>query len=415
MFHRLFASFVRDDKANAIMLFGLAMPVVLGASGVAVDVSVWVKQKDRLQVVADLAAVAGVKELTGSGTLTSKATTAATVAKAYVDVNAPNLTRSVAVDTSTLAVKVSVQEPAFLSFANLFGITPFDLAASSSAVVGDLDARPCILALDETAKVGVTFTGTSKFEAVGCLVWSNSLSEKSIEVGGTTTVKVSHMCAAGEIVVNGSSNSLTGTRQEKCEVLADPLKDWTGPASAKPCIKNFSITSNSNVTLSPGTYCGGLSASSKGSITLQPGIYVIDGGPLKLTADSSITGTDVGIYLTGKLADVTIAGQAEVALDADDEGAMDGIVLASDRTQSGNLMTKITGGSSVDLVGTVYLPSQDFVWRGNSRSGNPSEITQVIAKTVDVAGTTDIYYEADFEAEGFEPIETYVRVSYVSH
>jgi Flp pilus assembly protein TadG len=405
----------RDEKGQAVMAFGLAMPIVLSAVGLSVDYSTWFNQKDKLQAVADAAAVAAARELIGSGSITTKSLTAKSVALAYVDANIPGKTRGVEIDPTRLKVKVSIQDKGRTTFSELFGITDVNLRANGTASVGtDDDARACVLALDPDAKAGVTITGSAKFRMKECLIWSNATSTQSITVGGTATVEVSRMCSAGKTVFNGSANTVTGTYQEDCDQMADPLEAWAGPASSKPCIKNYSVVSGGDVTLSPGTYCGGLSVSAKGRIILTQGIYVIDGGPLKLTANSTITGTDVGIYLTGSKADAQISGQSTVSLEAPDTGLMKGIVLASDRNQTGNLATKITGGATVDLVGTVYLPAQAFEWAGNSKTSDPSSITQVIAKTVGLYGTTDIVYETDFEAANYDPIETTVRMAYVS-
>jgi Flp pilus assembly protein TadG len=411
---RSIRSFLREDKGQAVMAFGVAMPIIMSAAGMAVDFSMWFKQRDKLQAVADAAAVAAATTLIGSGSVTTKALAAKAAGEAYVDVNAPGRTRTVTVNGTTMRAVVTITETGRSSFAQLFGIGDVHLAARGTASVGPKDSRACVIALDPDAKTGVTITGSAKFKMTDCVVWSNSTSNQSTVIGGTATVEVSRMCAVGKAVFNGSSNSVTGSFESDCDSMADPLATFAGPLPSKPCIKNFAVTSNGDVTLSPGTYCGGLSASAKGKITLTKGIYVIDGGPLKLTADGSVTGTDVGIYLTGKLADAQISGQSTVSIEADDTGIMKGIVLASDRTQTGNLATKITGGATVDLVGTVYLPSQDFVWRGNSRTSNPSSITQIIAKTVDMAGTTDVIYESNFEANNFTPVTNSLRMAYVS-
>lgn len=397
--------FVRDDKGQLIMSFGLTMPIVMCAAGIAVDTSMWYKQREQLQNVADTAALSAARELTGSGSLELLKANAVKAGQSAIDAHVPGRTRSVTVDTTTMTVSVDIADVGISSFAQLFGIDKVDLAVTGGASMGTRYSRSCVLALDPDAKTGINLTGSARFIAKDCVLWSNATSPQSIVVGGTATVQVARMCSVGNTVFNGSSNSFTGQWQANCKPLKDPLATWVGPSAARPCIKNFNVSSNADVTLSPGTYCGGLSASSKGKITLQKGVYVIDGGPLKLTADASIEGQEVGIYLTGKGADATISGQSNVRLTAAASGDMDGVVLASDPAQTGTLAVRITGGATVDLVGTVHLPKQDFVWRGNSRSLDPSRVTQIIAKTVDIAGTTDIVYEAAFESQGYEVIQ----------
>jgi len=63
---------------------------------------------------------------------------------------------------------------------------------------------------------------------------------------------------------------------------------------------------NGQLTLTPGTYAGGISATS-GAVVLQPGVYYLTGSGLSLSGDSSIsvagpnspdTGSGVLIYYT---------------------------------------------------------------------------------------------------------------------
>jgi hypothetical protein len=94
---------------------------------------------------------------------------------------------------------------------------------------------------------------------------------------------------------------------------------------------------------------------------------------------------------------------------------MAGVVVASDVNQTGNLSSRISGGSQINLLGTVFLPQQDLVWRGNSSAAQATEVTLLVAKTVDVAGTTDITFQSDAEEAGFDPIVVGASMPYLSH
>ena len=409
--HRL----LRDRRGAIIPAVGVVFPLLLGATGLAVDASNWVRQRDSLQGIADAAAVAAVIEYGSISSTAESARAAEAIAREFGAANGGQREISITASATANLVEVVVREPALLAFAPLFGIQPFQIEAESQATMTPQPRRTCVLALDQTAKTGLTITGTAGFTATGCTLWSNAVSDQSIVIGGSAQVRAAHICASGRTVVNGTSASIAGSRRDRCAIMPDPLAAWAGPTPNRPCTaRNLSINSLADVVLSPGTYCGGIRVSAKGSVTLQPGVYIMDGGPMTITADREITGNGVGIYLSGHNATLDITGQSTVSLAAAAYGPMDGIVVASDRSQSKALSARIAGGATVDLVGTVYLPTQTLVWRGNSQSGNPRRITQIVAAEVDIAGTTSISYEADFAAAGYEPIESYPLQAFLS-
>ena len=62
---------------------------------------------------------------------------------------------------------------------------------------------------------------------------------------------------------------------------------------------NYSQTGNLNLTINHGVYCGGITLVGNVNLTLNSGTYIINGGGISVTGNSTITGTGVTIYLTG--------------------------------------------------------------------------------------------------------------------
>jgi Flp pilus assembly protein TadG len=414
--------FIRDKGGNAVIVFSLAAPVTVGGAGLAVDYSMWSRQKAALQATADSAALAASFELAKIGTSAEMLANAEAAAKGFAEHNSSERSVDVVVDVSAHTAKVTLAEPAIVNFGRLFSIEPFLISASSEAQVDEGSGeRACILALDETAKTGVTITGTALFDAQDCRVHSNALGSQSMVFGGSATIRAKSMTASGTAVTNGSSVTVDSTIASGVPRINDPLDpepdnpsvNWKGPTPG-PCTKrNLKINVDGDYALPSGTYCSGASITAKGSVTLS-GQYVFTDGPVKITADGSVTGMNVSLFLTGSRTTLDISGQADVKLSAPNLGTMDGIVLASDPAQTGtNLQTRITVGASVDLSGTIYLPNQDFVWRGNTRV-NRSVITQVIARTVDIAGTTEIIYEADAPAMDYPEVLIRPMIAYLA-
>lgn len=410
-----------DRSGQALIVLTLASPAVMGGAGMAVDYSMWVRQKASLQTIADAAALAAAFELSQnglSGALTEKAEAAAV---AFVEANGNGRDVSVMVDMARLSARVSVSEPAIVNFGKLFGIESFDIRASSTAAMGETPARACILATNTSAKTGVKISGSGTFLAEDCTVWSNADSATSIVFGGSITASATRFCYnAGGYSINGVSATVSGGIAE-CGYMADPLEGYKPTdalAANRGCdFNNIRINSKESVVLQPGRYCGGLAVTSDQKITLNKGFFIVDGGPMKLTAGSNIVGEEVGVWLEGKQATLEVSGQADVLLtaDADPASAMPGIVLATDPDQTGsNLVSRLSGGASVDLRGSVHFARHDFVWTGNSSSGSPTEVTMLIARTVEVSGTADVLYKANFEEEGFEPIEIKPKVAFIA-
>lgn len=414
--------FMKEKGGNAVIVFSLAAPATVGGAGLAVDYSMWSRQKAALQTTADSAALAASFELAKVGSSAEMLANAEIAARGFAEQNSSGRSVDVSVDITNLKATVVISEPAIVNFGRLFSIEPFLISASSEALVDEGSGeRACILALDKTAKTGVTITGTAVFDAQDCRVHSNALGPQSMVFGGSATIRARSMTASGTAVSNGSSVTVESTVASGVPRINDPLDpepddpyvNWVGPTPG-PCTKrNLKISVDGDYALPSGTYCSGASITAKGSVTLS-GQYVFTDGPVKITADGSVTGTNVSLFLTGSRTTLDVSGQADVRLSAPNLGTLDGIVLASDPEQTGsNLQTRITGGATVDLSGTIYLPNQDFVWRGNTRV-NRSVITQVVARTVDIAGTTEIIYEADAPAMDYPEVLIRPMIAYLA-
>jgi hypothetical protein len=410
--------FLRDRSGQALLIFTLASPVALGGAGMAVDVSMWVRQKDSLQLLADSAALAAASELARTGTSAEKIEKADSVARGFVDTNGEGRSVAVSVDIAAMKATVKVEEPAIISFGKLFGIKPFALGADSTASLAANEARACIISLDPAAKIGVNISGSGKFIAKDCWVKSHSTATGSITIGGSAQVSAAVMCASGGIKIAGTSATIDPDTVmiPKCYEETNPFASLSYASYSKSsCQKNVAIVSKSDVKIAGGVYCGGLSVTTDGSIEIT-GDVIIDNGPFKLTAKGNVTGEGVQIRLSGKQATFDVSGQGHVKLSAR-PGTEDfpGLVLVSDKNQNGNLISKISGGSYVDLAGSVYLPEQDFVWRGNSKTADPSVVTLIVAKTVDIAGTTQIHYEPRFEDFALKPVSIKPYISYLAN
>jgi Flp pilus assembly protein TadG len=99
--------FARDQRANVAITFGLALPVVAGFVGVAVDYTAAAAVRSKMQTIADAAAIYAAREFQMAK---SKPERIAAVAESYVKSQLPDVTTQTKVDASALTVQVVLEK-----------------------------------------------------------------------------------------------------------------------------------------------------------------------------------------------------------------------------------------------------------------------------------------------------------------
>ena len=124
----------------------------------------------------------------------------------------------------------------------------------------------------------------------------------------------------------GVSGGHTGTGystppKDGTDQVADPYASMAFP-SYSACDKNAKgLTINGITTsLSPGTYCGGITLTGQARVTLNPGIYVMVGGSLAADGGSAVTGKEVLIAFTGSDATLRLWGNSTLDLTSPTSG-----------------------------------------------------------------------------------------------
>lgn len=376
------------DGGSTSILFAMMSTVLFGATALAIDYNGWMNRKSDMQAVADTAALAGARMIAQMAT-TSDAQSAA---EAFLAAKTTASTSyAVSVDATGGLVSVTLSEEGRTYLSNILGVTRPQIAVVSEAVASAA-ARPCIIALDAAAPVGIDFSLAGSVTAIDCAIWSNATSSSSIDANGSGTVTSTQNCAVGG--VSGSGFSISPPAQGGCPKAVDPLADWE-PPTYSICDNILPDRLNSGaVTLSPGVYCGGLKASGSSEITLLPGIYVMKDGPLTVTSSASISGEGVTILLTGVGASIDFLGSSSAHLSAATSGPTEGLVIASGRGEP-VVSSRVGGGATMDIEGTVYLPSHDLSYGGNSESLLPASYSLLIAKTITFHGGSQVVVRGD--------------------
>ena len=409
---RVIERFRNSSRGNISAAAALAFIPFLMMTSAAVDMSNAVRMKAELQAAADAGVLASATALASGESDTDKK---ALANKAFYANLSPKLLASLTATPQTtidfpaksVYMKVQVQTKQVLTkfFANTM-----KLGVEAEAVV-DKGKPICMMSFNKTADKAMYFQGTADIMASGCSVHANSSSNIGLDQDGTGKATAESFCVFGGY--DGADGSYSPKPDDNCRQEEDPLKDYFATAVAATdttsCISPNPTPVKSDMTLSPGVYCGGLKIQGA-TVELNPGTYVIRDGALNVTAGSTLKGEKVTILLTGNQTTYfDNQGGANVNLSAPTTGLFAGIVIAQtpDSIPSPHENT-ITGGGSMDLSGIVYFPTQPLLVTGNGDIGDTTSQFAIMADTINVEGTGSltVHMSSDYEAAGYPSLPT---------
>ncbi len=404
---RLGAFWLTSRKGNVALLFALLTTMAIGGAGLAAEVAVWYHRRLELQSAADAAAYAAAVELRAGGsqtTFTSEALAAAQHAgfdpsQGTIAVNNPPQSGT---HQTNQAVEVLISENVPRFFTSVFINTPL-VEHTRSVTIFQTASNACILALDTTAASAVLFSGSASLTLAGCSVMANSLSSSAIQGQGSTSVLTDCIIAVGGVsLTSGITERVCSNPLTQAPPVADPFANVPSPTPPGGC------QSTSGGSLSPGTYCSGLTL--QGTVNLQPGTYYIEGGDLKINANANVTGNGVTIYMSGS-SSVTMNGNATVNLSAPTSGAYSGMLMMGDRscTSCSNTSETLNGTATSRMTGAIYFPKRNVNYIGNFSGANGC--TQIVADTVTWNGHSSL--AASCTGFGMRNLQAYEAVRFV--
>jgi Flp pilus assembly protein TadG len=405
----------RDRHGGALVIVGLALPVLLGMTALSVDLGLWYKFRRDYQTASDAAAIgAAWQRLKGKGGLYETAKSDAARNGVIVggasklEVNNPPTSGQYAGEPEAVEVVVTVAESTMLSSLVYSGsVTNVVRAVGLIEITG----QACVLALNSTAPSALKVWGNTNVEAKKCVLGSNSNASNAIDIGGSSQLTAETLWSAGGVQTAGTT-TLEKPPITEAWALDDPYKHLTVGAMGSCTVTN-PPNYNSTATLSPGRYCGSVSFGAQANITLQPGTYYIDKGDLTVNGGAKIrcdcTGTEgVTFVLTssGSPSDsgtVTINGGADIQLNAptDPNATYKGVLFYQDQGASANL-AKFNGGASMILNGAIYFQKAQIQYNGD-HSASAKSCTQIIGDTIEFTGNSKIINNGCADA-GIEPI-----------
>jgi hypothetical protein len=289
-------------------------------------------------------------------------------------------------------------------FSAVLGFPNGVVAARSTAVVAG--ASDCIYVMDPSATSTMNVNGSAELQSA-CGLYVNSSDPQAMTCNGHGS---SNAYDAPEYDVVGnyscpSSALNNGTPNTGVSHISDPLAGLPVPATGSytcdAAHTNVTIDGGASVTLSPGTYCGGITVKN-GTLTLGSGIYVLAGGGLVANAQGGIDGSaGVLIYNTfdsthsfgsncGSLTcGVYVNSNANVNLKAMTSGTYAGILYFEDRnaTATPQYQDRFWGGSTAKYTGTLYAINSLIDLNGNPMLTS-ADYTMIVADKFNLSGNS---------------------------
>jgi Flp pilus assembly protein TadG len=369
---------VKSCTGSIAMPLAIAAPAFMAAVAVASDMAVFSMKRSELQAAADSAAIAAANELA----LGKKN-------QSVLDASAENFVAA-AIDDSSITVQVREDWTPF--FAHFIGVdvTPVIMTATA-ALAGE--SNLCIIALSSSMKGALHLDNTAAIMATGCTVYSDSLNPKGIEVKNNGVIDSPLVCSAGGIDLKKKS-SVPGA-QTDCPTIPDPLAGRTEPTVAG-CDHNNLVIKSGTVTMSPGTYCGGLKLKSNVEASFEPGVYIISNGELEISGSAKATGTDLAFFLTGKNASINFSEKAEISFSGAENGSLAGLLFFESAKSPSETKHVIRADGVKELTGTIYLPKGDLLIDPTASVGEKSAYTALVVNSLDVQKGPKLVLNTDY-------------------
>ncbi|GGD92742.1 hypothetical protein GCM10011515_10570 [Tsuneonella deserti] len=405
-FKRLLRDLIGQKLGQASVIVALAMPVLIGAAGYAVDLSQVYVWKRELQHSVDQAALAGAWTLAYD----KNATNYKIRAQQEYDANQVYTASFDATPTIQLGSYGPATNNSIIVASSVTKRLPF-----SGYLIGQ--------SLTIAARAQATFKQGGVYQA--CLMSLKKEASGTFTIGGNATVNAlcglgALSCEPNAITIDGSSHVTTnsivscGTSQVPTDLqdkvtdyatsISNPFEDLPPPAPTDNSATSLNCPSSGKGTqyLSPGRYVGGFNVTCK--VVMTKGIYIIDGGVMDLTSNKgNITGTGV-MFVLRNGAQVKMGGSGTGGIinlspmeAADFVGTPNeayrnlyaGMLIYEDKTgQSSPVEHVFNGNADVSVRGTFYLPNGNLTVNGNS---NTSPLCfQLWASTLKINGNTTI-------------------------
>ena len=380
---RLFIHVLGCEEGGVAMLFGLACPVLFGMTALAVDSAAIYHQQSRMQSVADASALAVAKELhvyrddltelraVGEARIETLLTEVGLVDRpheASIDINAAE---------NLIVVQLSLVAKALLPV-GIWNENPIHVSSRARAYG---QSRLCVLALHDNKSDTIKADDNASLNAPDCAVQSNSTDPNGIHLAGGSEIVSTLICSSGGV----KGGSFDPEPQTDCTPLEDPLAAREPPPIGGCDYLDRKIEGG-NVSIAPGTYCGGLTIGKEAHVTAEPGTYVITDGKLEVKDKSWLLGDYVTFYFDGDDALLNFDKDTTIDLSAPKDGPLAGLLFFESPAAQKGRDFNIKSENARRLLGTIYLPNGKLKIDTKGDVAEESAYTVIVAEQLEVRG-----------------------------
>ena len=397
---------LRRDESGSVLTVLATLPVLAGAVAVGVETGELYRVKRQMQVSADAAALSASVDLMNGKTMTQATATGQYEAQRNGFANGVNgVTVTVAAPTSgayastTNAVQVTIQKSMGFSIGSALlngSLSNFNISASAVGAPGSTtttttttttasSGEGCMLALTPNNEQGVSISNFNNFSS-DCTVMSNGTAtgtggSASLSLASFNNVSMYSVWTRGSFDYPQYShvNLTVAARTNQTGTIYDSYANLATPSPGTCDHTNYSAPSGSSVTLYPGTYCGGLTATNNSNVYFKPGTYYITNGDLVIQSDNNVSCPDCVVNNTGTttgttfvltqtsgnnsdIGGVSISSENNVTLNAPYSGTYPGVLFYQDRRATAGTMTStskiftVASLNNATLSGAIYFP-----------------------------------------------------------
>lgn len=373
-----------DRRGNVLLIAGAALPLVVGAAGLATDTIQWAVWKRELQRAADSAAFAGVYATAQSANvnaavaadLSNNNKTGIALKSGYPQIAYPT------VSTYTNAVQVTLAIQKQLGFSSMFLSTAPTIITSATAAMVD-DGQYCLVALKKSGGPAITMGGSSSAN-MGCGAISNANANPAVSVNGASYTFTAPVVAG----VGTLPSSITGvtTLQPHHVAMPDPYAGkFSTDISSMTCNKQVN---GGNTSLTPGCYKS-FKFTGNSTYSLAAGTYFLDSTDFDVAGGVTVTGSGVTIILTGTTPGrIKTNGNSTVQLSAPTSGTYKNMLFIQSSNATADNSNEINGSNTSSYDGAIYFPKGNITFTGSS--GNMTKCAMVVAYTATFSGNTNL-------------------------
>jgi len=390
----LFDNFISNRRGSTATIFAISLPVFIGGLALMVETGHWWYLKTKLQATADMAAIAGARELmmTENYTQIRKASLGDAYENGF-DVSKGSLFLKTPPETGRYTgyrgVEVNLVEDRPRLLTSFFSDEPVKIAARAVALALEPQGEACILSLDRSHSTSIEVSGTADINVTGCEVKANSNGPYSVNTNGSGQITADCVRTAGNIGANQNITvKVCDQPSENERPITDPYADLFVPdgVNAMPC-ETPKKTGKWSLSLVSGRYCKS-NVIGNDLIELESGgTFIFDGVNLNLKSSfAHLKGTGVTLIFMngGRFID---ANGGRIELTAQSDGPYEGIVMFSDRlTSNPDDVIKFSGNQNTKIEGVLYFPVQSIEYAGGATS--LSECTILIAHQIELTGNS---------------------------